>query len=165
MALDLETMKTDILAAAQEFGLAVFHGFSGLSDKAAKVYWDVENHPDFREFLQVAKTCGVTLLVFHHEPFSLDQIDEALEQVQESELSRDEKRSLEKRLRDLQPYEGFTCSLEISFALDGRFYFYHRETEWYRSMDDVLLEIDALTMVDEEEDDDEPMGGGYYSKN
>ena len=163
MALDLETMKADILAALKDLGLTVFFGYAGLSDASVQVYWDVEQYPDFHEFLAVAKSSAVKLVVFHHEAFSLDQIDDALDQVQESELSRDDKRSFEKRLRELQPYEGFTCSLEISFSLDGRLYCYRRQTEWYRSLDDILIELDAVTSIDEEEDGG-PMGG-YYSKN
>ena len=164
MALDLETMKADILTALKDMELTVFFGFTGLSDTSVQVYWDVEQYPDFRDFLAVAKASEVKLVVFHHEAFSLDQIDDALEQLRDSDLSRDDKRSFEKRLRELQPYEGFTCSLDLSFTLDGRLYCYRRQTEWYLSLDDILIELDAVTAIEEEDEGGGPMGG-YFSKN
>lgn len=163
MATDLETMKTEILAYLGEVRLPVFYGYPGFSDPAEQIFWDTEHQADFRKFLQVAQSAGAKLIIFHHRAFSLDQIDEALDHLEDSDLTREEKRNFESRLRELQPYEGFTCSLELSFVLDGRTYVYERNTEWYRNLQDVLSEIEAVT--GEDVDDSDEGIGGYFSNN
>jgi hypothetical protein len=66
----------------------------------------------------------------------------------------------------LQAYEGFTCSLELSFALEGRLYLFELRTDWYDSMRDILneLEVAADPFSDEEEEEEGPIGG-YFSNN
>ena len=145
-------------------GITVFHGYSRALDSPAQVYWDVENHPDFREFLQVGRLAGAKMFVFYHRAFSLDAIDEALDHIEDSELPRDEKRSFENRLRELQAYEGFTCAIELSFDLDGRVYLFELRTEWYEALNDLLAEIDAATEDVEDDEDPGPISG-YFSKN
>ena len=51
MALDLETLRTEIQAYLDESGAAVFHGYHRMIDTLNQVSWDTEQHPDFREFL------------------------------------------------------------------------------------------------------------------
>lgn len=162
MTVDLETLKTDILGFLKETSFAVFHGYSSMSDHVS-VYWDVERRPDYREFIHVAEKAGVRLLVFYHQQFSLRQIDELLDELGESDLPRDEKRSYENRIRDIQKFEGFTCGLELSFSLDGRVFLYQQQTDWFRNWEELLAEIEALA-EDEEEGGTDAIGG-YFSNN
>lgn len=162
MPVDLETLRTDILAYFEQSGIAVFYGYHRMPDSLIQVYWDTERHPDFREFLETGRKAGAKLIVFNHQAFSLDQIEEALEQLEESDFTREEKRNYEKRLRQLQGYDGFTCSLELSFAMEGRIYLYETHTDWYQGLNDILAELDAA--ADEESDEEGPIGG-YFSKN
>ncbi len=162
MAVDLETLRKEILAYFEQSGLAVFYGFHRMPDSLIQVYWDTERHPDFREFLETGRKAGTKLVVFNHQAFSLDQIEEALEQLEETDFTREEKRNYEKRLRQLQAYEGFTCSIELSFGMDGRIYLYELHTEWYQALTDILAELDAAS---EEDTDEEGPIGGYFSKN
>ncbi|HWF45381.1 MAG TPA: hypothetical protein VG168_00125 [Bryobacteraceae bacterium] len=164
MGLDLETLKAEMQAYMAREGMTVFHGYSRSVDSPAHVYWDIENHPDFREFLEAGRRAGAKLVVFYHRAFSLDAIDEALDHIEDSELPRDEKRSYESRLRELQAYEGFTCAIELSFDLDGRVYLFEVRTEWYEALNDLLAEIDAAT-EDLEDDEDQGPISGYFSKN
>ncbi len=166
MALDLETVRSEMLAYLKTKKFAVFYGYSRLLDSLPFVYWDVDRHPDFREFLDVALAAGVKLIVFHHRAFTLDQIDEALERLEHTTLTREEKRSLEGRLRELQAYEGFTCVVELTFDHEGRIYIFELRTEWYENLGDIMHEIDTATDF-EDEDDDEDAGpmSGYFSKN
>ena len=164
MALDLESLRTEMQAYLDESDLAVFHGYHRMMDSLAQVLWDTERHPDFREFLATARKAGATLVVFHQQPFSLDQIDEALDQLEDADFSRDEKRSLETRLRQLQAYEGFTCSIELSFGLESRIYLYELHTDWYQSLNDILAELEAAAEDDDQDPDDGSLGG-YFSKN
>jgi hypothetical protein len=162
MAIDLETLRTEIEAHFEHSDLALFHGYSSVTE-AVSVYWDTERHPDFRVFLHVAERAGAKLIVFYHQQFSLDQIDDIMEEIEDSTFTRDEKRNLESRLREIQKYEGFTCGLELSFALDGRVYLYQVRTEWYRAWEDILSELDAA--ADEENEEDEGPISGYFSNN
>jgi len=166
MAIDLETIRTEMLGYLEAKKFAVFHGYSRLLDSLPFVYWDVDRHPDFRQFLDVALNSGVKLIVLHHRAFTLDQIDEALERLEQTTMTRDEKRGLEARLRELQAYEGFTCVVELTFDHEGRIYIFELRTEWYENLGDIMSEIEAATDYEDEEDDGDagPMSG-YYSKN
>ena len=161
MALDLESLRTEIQAYLEDSGMAVFHGYPQVADALNQVSWDTEQHPNFKEFLATARKAGARLIVFHHQAFSLDQIDDALDRLEESDFTRDEKRNFETRLRQLQAYEGFTCSVELSFSVEGRVYVFELRTEWYEAWSDILAELDAAV---EEEPEDGALGG-YFSNN
>jgi hypothetical protein len=160
MATDLETIRTEIQTHLEQSNLAVFHGYSSLPDSVS-VFWDTDRHPDFRGFLHAAEKAGARLIVFYHQQFSLSEIDDVLQDLEDSELSREEKRAYESRLRDVQKYEGFTSVVELSFALDGRTYLYRLNTEWYQTWENIISEIDAAT---EEQDEEGPISG-YFSNN
>jgi hypothetical protein len=162
MALDLETLRTEIQAHLQESGIPVFYGYHGLLDTAAQVSWDTEAHPDFREFVETARKAGAALIVFNYESFSLDQIDDALDQLEESDFTREEKRNYETRLRQLQAYEGFTCEVQLSFTLENRLYVFELHTDWYQALAEIINELDVAT---EEIDEEEGPIGGYFSNN
>jgi hypothetical protein len=162
MALDLETLKAEIKGYLDDSGLAVFHGYRRALDPSTHVHWDTDEHPSFVEFLKAGTKAGAKLFVFHYQAFSLDQIDEALEQLEDSSLSHEEKRNFEGRLHQLQAYEGFTCSLELSFSIDGQIYIYELHTEWYQALNDILAELDAVA---EDEEENDGTLGGYFSKN
>jgi hypothetical protein len=164
MALDLENLRTEIQAYLDDSGLAVFHGFHHLPDNVVQVSWDTEKHPDFREFLSAGVKAGVKLFVFQVESFSLERVDDAIEQLQVTDLTREEKRSYETRLRQLHDYHGFTCSVGLSFGLEGREYVYEVHTEWYEALNEVLVELEAALNDEEDEDSDDSMRR-FFSKN
>ena len=163
MPLDLESLKAEIQTYLDKSDIPIFHGYHRASETMAQVAWDVDGHSDFREFVSAGKKAGAALFVFTHLPFSLDQIDEALDQLEQSDLGREEKRNFETRLRQLQAYDGFTCSVELSFTLDNLLYVFELHTEWYQALNDILAELEFAT--DEEENGDEGTLGGYFSKN
>lgn len=163
MAQDLETLRTEMEAYLKQYGMAVFYGYHGMIDSMNQVLWDTARHPDFREFLQTARHAGVRLVIFNHRAFSLDQIDEAMDELEDADLLPEEKRSYESRLRQLQAYEGFTCAVELSFTIDGRLYSFESRTDWYEAFTDILGELDAAVEDHQEEPDDSI--GGYFSNN
>lgn len=162
MLQDLETLRSEIESFLQQAGLTIFYGSHQMSDGLFQVSWDVGRHPDFKEFLATAKAAGANLIVFTQQSFSLDQIDAALDQLEDCELTYDEKRQYESRLRQLQAYEGFTSALELSFTLENRAYFFEVHTDWFEAFTDLLNELDAL--VDEDVNEDGTLGG-YFSNN
>jgi hypothetical protein len=163
MALDLETLRLELQAHLDEIGMPVFYGYARMADAIGHVYWDTEGHPDFREFLQVGQKAGAKLFVLHHQALSQAELDEASEYLDDVELTREERRQYENRIRDLQAYEGFTCSLELSFAVDGHVYVYEQSTEWYQALSELLGELEAAST--EAEDEGEGPIAGYFSKN
>jgi len=164
MPQDLEKLRGEIEAYLRESDMAVFHGVHRMPDALFQVTWDVDRHADFHEFVDTARAAGIKLIVFSHHAFSLDQIDSALDQLEECDFTREEKRQYENRLRQLQGYEGFTSSLELSFVLDGRIYSFEQHTDWYETFTDIVSELDAALEEEEDVDEDGSLGG-YFSNN
>jgi hypothetical protein len=165
MALDLESLRAEIQAYVDEAGLAVFHGYHHVPDTVVQVAWDTERHPDFREFLSAGLKAGVKLFVFQSENFSLDRVDEALEQLGDTDLTREEKRSYETRLKQLHAYDGFTCSVGLSFSLEGCEYSYEVHTEWFQALREVMTELESAFNGDEEDEGSDGAMGRFFSKN
>lgn len=163
MPADLESLRTEIENYLRDLGMPVFYGYQPVADNLSEIAWDTKRHPDFKEFVAAAREAGAKLIIFHHHALSLDQVDEALERLEDSELSREEKRNFETRLRQIEPYEGFTCRIEISFSIDSRMYVFELRTEWYETLNDIVAELEAVT--DEEEQAEDGSFGGYFSNN
>jgi hypothetical protein len=103
-------------------------------------------------------------VVFHHREFSRDIVDDALDRLEAAGMAQDESRPLERRLKELRKYEGFTCALELSFDYEGRIYVFDLTTDWYDELSDILEEIDLNSMDDEDDDEEGPLSG-YFSQN
>lgn len=164
MQKNLDTLKNEIQEFLEAHSFIVFHGYSRLMDSLPLVYWDLEHYPDYRLFLKAAEAAGARMIVFHRREFSGDVIEDALEQIPESELSPTERRTNERRLRELRVYEGFTCTLELSFDYQNRIYVYDLRTDWYNELNDILDEIESALPEHDGGDEDNPVGG-YFSRN
>jgi len=163
---NLDTLKEEIEQYLEEQGFAIFRGFPRMLDTLPLVYWDCDSYPDYKAFLETAKAVGVRLVVYHQHEFTSEQLDNALERLEECELPRDEFRLMERRLTELRMYNGFTCSLELSFDHQGRIYVFDLRTEWYDEFSDMLDDIHMLGATPGEEDDEgEGPMSGYFSKN
>ena len=95
------------------------------------VLWDTEDYPDYQIFLAVAQKCGVHLVLFAAREFDTDDIEDLTAQLEDCELTREERRDYESRLRDLRNHSGVTCSLELAFSYDSRLYVYEVQPDWY----------------------------------
>ena len=162
MKQNLEGLKAEIEAHAAQGSMAVFYSHARALDSTPAVFWDSQQHPDYREFLEAAKAADVKLIVFHQHEFMAEQIDDALEQLAECELPRDDYRDFERRLKEMRAYEGFVCEIELSFTYHGSTFVFDLSTDWYRDFSEVVDEIEVLSGVDEDEDSSI---GGYFSKN
>lgn len=165
MALDLAALKKEVLSQLAQEDFAIFYTDSG-SEGLNVVYWDAKRHPVFAEFLKTAEKCGSKLVIFYERLFSQASIDEILERLESSELSREEKRSYESRLKELQKFEGFTCELEISFEYGHHVYVYQARTDWFEEFEDIFADV-AVGDSDLYDDEDEENGpiSGYFSRN
>lgn len=164
MKQNLDTLKTEIVQALRDSGFIVFHGMSRSLDKTPEVEWDTHRYPDYSRFLDVAKELGVRLIVVHHYEFDSSVADRALTELEETEMEYEDQRRYEKRLNDLKIYDGFTCSIELSFDLNGLTYFFELHTEWFDEANALLQELDLGSLAEDLDSDDESYGG-YYSKN
>lgn len=164
MKLNLDVLKTEIGEHLDNRKLPVFHGYSRAMDTSPIVFWDTHRYPDYRQFVATGEAAGAKMFVLHARDFSSLLVDNSLEQIEETDFLPEDRRAIERRLRDLRAYDGFTCAIELSFDLLGRVYMFELRTEWYEEFSDLLDEIDAATPGPDEEADEGPIGG-YFSKN
>ena len=160
---NLDSLKIEIQEHLEREGFAVFHGYSRMTDSRSAVYWDCDQYPDYQMFVKAAKAAGAHLIVFHHREFSPEQVEDAIDRLETVEMPHEEYRNLERRLKEMRVYEGFTCTIELSFAVDGRAYVFDLRTEWYEELSDLLDDLETLGA--EIEDEDEGPMSGYFSKN
>jgi len=129
------------------------------------ILWDSEKYPDYQMFLEVARSAGVKLVTFASAEFESEDLDGLAEQLAECDLTRDERRGFEARIRDLRVHTGVTCTLELAFGLDSRLYVYEVQPDWYEEFLDLEEEISANLPDEDEEYDSGDSLGGYFSKN
>jgi hypothetical protein len=127
------------------------------------IYWNVETHPDYRQFLDAAVGSGAKVVTVFTSKFNGNQVEEALSQLEDIEIDRQEKRAIELRLREMRLYDGLTCHIELSFNHALRDYIFDLRTEWFQDYEELIDRIDESYPPLEE--DEGPLGGGYYSKN
>jgi hypothetical protein len=162
--LNLDTLKREIADYLDSAGFAVFRGSPGGLEGIPIVLWDVEHHPDYQMFLDVARKSGAKMVIFATREFESADVDELLEQLEDCGLARNEQREYESRLRELRIFEGVTCSLELAFDYDSRLYVYEVQPDWYEEFLNLEEEISSHFADDGELDGGDSLGG-YFSKN
>jgi hypothetical protein len=162
--LNLDTLKREILEYLNSAGFAIFHSSPGSLEGLPMIIWDSERHPDYRMFLDAARSAGSKLICFGTRDFDAEMVDDLLEQLEDSGFSREEERDYESRLRELKVHEGVTCSIEMAFDHDGRIYVYEVQPDWYEEFLTMEDEIMSQFGSDEQIDGNDALGG-YFSKN
>jgi hypothetical protein len=164
--LNLESVKSEILDYLASSEFAVFRNHAGSLDALSVITWDTERFPDYRMFLDTAHKAGQKLILFASREMEESEVEEAMEELQDAELTRDEQREFEKRLRDARRHVGSTCSLELAFDYNSHLYVYELQPDWYEEFIDTCDELSALIPVTDELTDEGNDGlGGYYSNN
>lgn len=158
---NLDLLRTEILEHVAARGLVLFPTISRVPDGVPAAFWDTENFPDFHDFIAAAETAGAKVVLLETRQLTADELDDALDRLPESDIPRDDQRSMERKLRELKAYTGFTCVLSLSFDLPDRIYIFELRTDWYEDLEGILDEIDVTSGDDE----DSPIGGGYFSQN
>jgi hypothetical protein len=162
--LNLDTLKQEVLEYLEAAGFAVFHGSPGGLDGPPAALWDADHYPNYKMFLDVAHKAGINVVVFSTREFMSDDVDELLAQLDECELTREERRDYETRLRDMRVFQGITCSLHLAFDYNSRLYVYEVRPDWFEEFLGIDDEI-ASRMADEEDLGEGDSLGGYFSKN
>lgn len=165
MSVNLDTLRKEILDYLDQETFVVFHGYSRLADTDSFVAWDTDRHPDYHMFLNAAKKAGIRMIVYHHREFSAAHVDDAADRLEVCSVTNEERRNMERRLREMSAYEGFTCAVELSFDYEGRVYLFNLRSEWYEDYLDLLEEVEMASPDEEEEEEDDGSMGGYYSRN
>ena len=163
---NLDTLNAEIEEHLGAEGLAIFHGNARMMDSLPLAYWDVEKYPDYKLFVKSAQAAGAKLMILNQRHLNSDTLDDALEQLAVSDLPTDEQRTIERRLKELRAYDGFTCSLELSFDYQGRVYMFDMQTEWYEELNNLLEDLEFLDSGEDDDDHEAPGPiGNYFSKN
>jgi sugar phosphate isomerase/epimerase len=166
MKQDLETLRLELEEYLSQKPFTVFHGLSRAMDEFPNIIgWDSYAHPDFRGFLDCAEKLGAKVIVLHTRRLSEQQIDDALEDLQDLEMPYEDRREYEKRLREIRMYTGFTCAIEMSFDFEHQTYLYQRATDWYEEVMNMIEDIETAGGLDPDDADFPGGNGGFYSKN
>jgi hypothetical protein len=160
---NLETTKLEIEDFLAKHSFVVFHGRPREFDPSM-IDWDTENHPDFRGFLETATRLGAPVILFSHRRFSEEMLEDAEESLELADLQFEEKRTLEKRLKEFRLYTGFTGAIELSFQHQSSVYRFEQRTEWFDEVMDLMDDIHSA-LEDYESPGDDSSFGGFYSRN
>ncbi len=168
MDLNLDTLKREILdyLGASQFG--VFRSMPGALDALPVIAWDVETFPDYRMFLEAAQKAGQKLVLLSAQEFSDEELEEALEELENAHLTRDDKREYEKTIRGARRHTGATCSIELAFDYNSHLYLYELRTDWYEEFMEAVEELSTFLPDGTDEfsgDEHDGLGGGFYSNN
>ncbi len=161
---NLDTLRHEIEQHLESRGLAVFRSYPRAeSDRSPgeAIQWDSQNYPDYRDFVEAACAAGVRLMTLNARELTSDVIENALAQLADSDLDRDERRSVDTRLNEIQAYEGFTCQVELSFDHAQRTYVFEVRTDWFDELNEL---VDRIAYACQDDGDDNPLSG-YYSNN
>ncbi|HVN03775.1 MAG TPA: hypothetical protein VMT86_05110 [Bryobacteraceae bacterium] len=164
MDLNLDTLKQEILGYLEHSEFAVFRSAPGGLEGLPMVLWDSERYPDYLMFLETARKTGAKMILFASREFESPEIDEAVEELDECDLSREERHDLETRLRNLRVHEGVTCSLELAFDHHARMYVYEVRPDWYDEFLSIGEEI-AVHLPSQEAEQEDDGSFGYFSNN
>ena len=166
MQLNLNSLRAQIEDHLQSRGIAIFQSLPRAGDLSSTIYWDTNRYPDFTAFLAAADAAGVRMVTLFARELDDEMIEDTLGQLSELDIDRDEQRSMERRLKEMRAYTGFTCEIELSFDIDSRVYVFDLQTDWYSDLQDLIDQVDE--MMDTEDDDEQndiPLGGGYFPRN
>lgn len=164
MRQDLDTLKTEIEQSLAHYGFVVFRGHFRGGEGIAEIYWDAERYPQAVDFLDAASKLGAKVIVFHDRVLTAEMLSEALEKLEAVQMPREDYRDVERTIAKLKGFEGFTCSLQLSFDFESNTYFYEVRTKWYEQFLGILDDLDDALDSTEEGDEPGPMGG-YFSNN
>jgi len=165
MHLNLNSLRAQIEEHLQSRGIAIFQSLPRAGDPTSTIYWDTARYPDYEAFLAAADAAGVRLVTVFARELDDEMIEDTLNQLSELDIDRDERRGLEKRLKEMRAYTGFTGEIELSFDIDSRVYVFDLLTDWYADLQDLIEHMELLDAEDEDEEDDMPLGGGYFPRN
>jgi len=165
MTTDLDQLSQDVETYLAENRLLIFHGVAEPGNASPVAYWDVEQYPDFRDFLELGRQLGARMVTLHTRRLTSQMLDDLAEELEEADVDEREYRDLWARLRSLRAYEGLVGTIELSYVVDGVTYVYRRRAGWYLDFQDLAEEIEQLAYPADEPEEDEPEIDDFFSRN
>jgi hypothetical protein len=160
--INLDSLKQEILDQLSSEDFSVFRAEAGWPTDLPAVYWDMKNFPEYQGFLNSAKAAGAKMLIMAHRELATSELENALEDLDGCDFSREERREIEVGLKECRVFAGLTGSLELSFVHNGFLFVYEAVTDWYQNF---LNLTDSITLASESEDEGPSPLGGFYSNN
>jgi hypothetical protein len=168
MPTDLDKLKNELPAELEERGFVVFHGLSRGDEEKSPILWDTRQHPGHDGFLNAASRLGAKVVVMHARPFEATAIEDLAGEIEAADLPTADRRELERRLKALLPYTGFTATVELSFDHGNQLYMYETNSEFMTEFLDIMNEVETAFYPGPDsfdEGDDNGPGGSFYSRN
>lgn len=165
---DLDKLKNQLPPELESCGFVVFHGLARADEETGVVMWDVAQRPNHKEFLDCAGKLGVKVIVMNSRAFEEASIEDIQDEIEALEFPPAERRELERRLKALKPYTGFTANLELSFDYNGAIYVYEIRSDFMNEFLAIMSEVDAGIFPGgsfEDDDPSSPPGGSFFSRN
>jgi len=164
--LNLDTLKQTISQDLERSDFAIFRHDSGTFNASLVITWDSETFPDYQMFLEAARKLGIKMIMFATREFDEAELAEAEDDLENSELSREDRRDYAVSLKAMKEHVGSTCSIELAFQYETHFYVYEARPDWYEEFVNISDEVIALGAdVEEDDEPEDDSMGGFYSKN
>ena len=169
---ELDRLKSEALDYLRTNGAPIFFA-AGIPGEDGFYFWDAEQYPDWRQFVDVGRESGARLFQFSSEALDRDEIDGANETLELTEMPAEERRDAQAFLVMIEPNIGHTAWLRIAWQHEGRRYAYERVAPWYErfldlldQLGDYMPDIDGIDEGEGGGDPGEPNDrGGFYSLN
>jgi hypothetical protein len=136
MPLQISSQEIDpagLVGYAKSLGFNVFFG-SARSPYNARVFWNKETGGDLKDFLRVAKSEGVRLVIVDFTELEENDIEDNITPLVE-EITDESKRSrlssLNQRLESFRSKVGKCGDISVSWIKDNVEYVYSQTTEWW----------------------------------
>jgi hypothetical protein len=124
-----------------------FNIFVGNARTSSMVYWRKELGGDLKDFLMVAKSEGVRVIIVDWEVLEDDDIEDNIVPLVEEDIIEEEKRGRisahNQRLESLKTNVGKTGYPAVSWLKDNTEYNYSQTTEWwdeFKGIEDAIEE-------------------------
>ena len=160
---NLDLLKREILESLRNDDFTVFFGLTRPGDDP-NIYWDSDHYPEHRDYLAAMKKLGVKLVLVSEREFETADVQRVLEDMEDCDFTAEERRSLERRLREFRIYDGRLCAMRLTAHYEGRPYVLDLRTDWFQDYLDICDEVATRLPGDEDEEDDSSLGG-FYSNN
>jgi hypothetical protein len=151
---DLTTMKDDMTAFIEGQGMRRFFGYVE-AEEIPSVLWESGENPDgWKDFVELAKSSGVTFLTMHSWKLDREELDRLSQRLSDGEYTNEE--DLEEA-RWLKTYVGKTGFVQLGWAYQGCMFVYETGTEWYDHYQHLRELADDVGgfMLDEHDQDEE----------
>lgn len=153
MADDLHPLKDDMTAFILGHGLGRFRAH--VNEEMQSVLWEAGDNPDsWKDFVELAKNCGVQFLTVSDDAMDKADIDFLIENLKNSDIVLDDELE-EARL--LARHTGKVGFIQIGFPYQGTMFLFEVSTPWYDRYQQLLESAENMGTIlfDERESDEE----------